>query len=89
MSEKCFYHSLSYICVISGEIVILLFNHGSNHFINIGTKKRGIFMYDKQFIDKEEIVEFILSDVRNKFERFIALVQILRTAELSPILVMF
>ena len=46
-------------------------------------------MYDKQFIDKEEIVEFILSDVRNKFERFIALVQILRTAELSPILVMF
>lgn len=48
----------------------------------------GIFMFENEFIDKQEIVEWNFSDVINTFKRFIVLVQSLGPVENLNILVM-
>ena len=48
----------------------------------------GIFMFENEFIDKQEIVEWNFSDVINTFKRFIVLVHSLGPVENLNILVM-
>ena len=48
----------------------------------------GIFMFENEFIDKQEIVEWNFSDVINTFKRFIVLVQSLGPVDNLNILVM-
>ena len=48
----------------------------------------GIFMFENEFIDEQEIVEWNFSDVINTFKRFIVLVQSLGPVENLNILVM-